>query len=412
MSKAKRRREKVKRAQSRKKSKRIEKKKVFSKGFKIGILGITVLLILVGYLIYLTVLITGIKKNDPLSSNGSSSYLLAGTSFDDLDKTLWIFEKGNGDDASISEAFFIASNKEKKLLLSVYIPSWIYFSSTEEKFGSALTVSNFKYGGDFLEDGRGVEYAIWQFEQMLGTKIDNYVWIGDSEQSLYTEIFGDYRDYKGDFGYDSEEEDLMQESFMLDSFISKFSFLRIPFYPRKFSKVGEGIISNKNFAEIVGKISSTDRKLKGYEKYMIDLGSPRFVEEELSKTGGIAYYFNSQKYDEAFREYLLSMLDKELEKEQVRVEVYNGSGISGVAGQMARRVENSGCDVVRYENAPDLADHTTLYIPDEKRFKNSIAVVKEVVGTNVEVINERPKFMTTGDIVIVLGKDIERIYSF
>jgi hypothetical protein len=59
-----------------------------------------------------------------------------------------------------------------------------------------------------------------------------------------------------------------------------------------------------------------------------------------------------------------------------------------------------------------MLDNTVLYIPDEDRFKNSIDVVKEVVDGNVEIINDRPTFMTTGDIVVVLGKDIERIYSF
>jgi hypothetical protein len=176
--------------------------------------------------------------------------------------------------------------------------------------------------------------------------------------------------------------------------------------------MGEGIISNRRYVDILSKISFTKHELRGSEKHLIDLGNSEYLEEELSNMGGLAYHFNSSKYDGVFRGYLLDILDRELEKEQVRVEVYNGSGISGAAGQMARKIENSGCDVVRYENAPNMLDNTVLYIPDEDRFKNSIDVVKEVVDGNVEIINDRPTFMTTGDIVVVLGKDIERIYSF
>mgnify|MGYP000877834862 CR=1 FL=1 len=405
------RRKRIKREQEKIKAVSM-KKNTTKKAFKKSIFIILISLLFVGYLSYIVILITGIPKEDPLNSNGSSSYLLSKTTFDDLDKTLWIFEEGEGGDSKITEAFLIASNSEKSFLLNIYIPGWLYFASTEEDFGDALAVSNFKYAGEFLEEGRGIEYAIWQFEQMLGTKIDNYIWIGGKEQSLYSDIFGYFRDSKGDFNYDSSQENFTQDSLLLDSFVSEFSFLKIPLHPDKISGIGEGIVSNRNFMEVLNKISQTSRQLNGYEKHIIDLGGAEYVSEELSASGGVAYYFNSSAYDEVFREYLLSILDRELEKEQVKVEVYNGSGISGAAGQMARKIENSGSDVVRYENAPDLLERTILYVPDEERFKNSLSVVQEVVGTNVEVRNTRPDFMTTGDIIVVLGEDIEKMYAF
>ena len=409
MSKAKRKR--IKRQQEKRRAGSI-KKSTSRKFSKIYILWLIGILLLTGYAVYVVVLITGVSKTDPLKNNGSSSYLLSDTSFDDLDKTLWVFQEKEGSDSRISEAFLIASNSDKTFLLNIYIPGWLYFSSNEEDFGNSLTVSNFKYAGDFLKEGRGVEYAVWQFEQMLGTKIDNYIWVGDKEQILYSDIFGYYRDSEGTFQYDSSKEDFTQDSLLLDCFVSRFSFLKIPVHPGKVSEMGEGLLSNKGFSDILNKISKTNGQMKKYEKHIIDLGSPKYVKEELATAGGVAYYFDSVKYDEAFRGYLLSILDRKLEKEQVKVEVYNGSGITGAAGQMARKIENSGCDVVRYENAPDLLESTVLYVPDEERFRESLAVVKEVVGTNVEVINDRPVFMTTGDIVVVLGKDIEKIYSF
>ena len=409
MSKA--RRKRIKRQQERKKVGSI-KRNSSRKSPKPYIFWLAALLLLIIYVIYVVVLITGVNKSDPLEDHGSSSYLLSDTSFDDLDKTLWIFEEKEGSDSRISEAFLVASNSNKTFLLNIYIPGWLYFSSDEEDFGNSLTVSNFKYAGNFLKEGRGVEYAVWQFEQMLGTKIDNYIWIEEQEQVLYSDIFGYYRDFKGSFQYDSSKENFTQDALLLDSFMSRFSFLRIPMHPGKVSEMGEGLLSNKGFSDILNKISKTNGQMKKYEKHIIDLGSPEYVKEELATAGGVAYYFDSVKYDEAFRGYLLSILDRKLEKEQVKVEVYNGSGIAGAAGQMARKIENSGCDVVRYENAPELLESTVLYVPDENRFKESLAVVKEVVGTNVKVINDRPVFMTTGDIVVVLGKDIEKVYSF
>lgn len=410
MSKAKRKR--VKRKQGKRKGNRKEASNVNKGQLRVSILVLLFLLSIIGYVVYTAILITGIEKNDPLEENGSSSYLLSSTSSDDLDKTLWIFEEGEGDDKKITEAFLVASNREKNFLLNIYIPGWIRFSLAEEEFGNALTVSNFRYAGEFLNEGRGIEYAIWQFEQMLGTKIDSYIWIGKREQSLYSEVFGYYKDPKGTYGYDFSKEDFAQNTLLLDNFVSEYSFLGIILHPQKVSSIGDGIISNRSFADILGKIISTRKELRRSEKYIIDLGNTKYIDEKLSNAGGLSYYLNSSKYDGVLREYFLNILDRELEKERVRVEVYNGSGISGAASQMARRIENSGCDIVRYENAPDLLEHTVLYIPDEERFKNSVAIVKEVVGTNVEVLNSRPQFMTTGDIVVVLGRDIERIYSF
>jgi len=410
MSKAKRKR--VKRKQGKRKGNRKEASNVNKGQLRVSILVLLFLLSIIGYVVYTAILITGIEKNDPLEENGSSAYLLSSTSSDDLDKTLWIFEEGEGDDKKITEAFLVASNREKNFLLNIYIPGWIRFSLAEEEFGNALTVSNFRYAGEFLNEGRGIEYAIWQFEQMLGTKIDSYIWIGKREQSLYSEVFGYYKDPKGTYGYDFSKEDFAQNTLLLDSFVSEYSFLGIILHPQKVSSIGEGIISNRSFADVLGKIISTRKELRRSEKYIIDLGNTKYIDEELSNAGGLSYYLNSSKYDGVLREYFLNILDRELEKERVRVEVYNGSGISGAASQMARRIENSGCDIVRYENAPDFLEHTVLYIPDEERFKNSVAIVKEVVGTNVEVLNSRPQFMTTGDIVVVLGRDIERIYSF
>lgn len=288
----------------------------------------------------------------------------------------------------------------------------MYFDSSEENIGSSISVSNFRYAGDFLEEGRGIEYAIWQFEQMLGTKVNQYIWIESEEQTLYSEIFGSYTETQEDFGYDNEKSIFTQNALFLDSFLKRFSIFDIVINPVKISNFGEGIISSIGFADILKTFFETKNDLNRNEKYILDLGTGEYISEELSDTGGVVYFFDSSVYDTSFRSYLSEMIDRELEKEQVRVEVYNGSGISGVAGQIARKIENSGCDVVRYENSPDTAEETVLYIPKEEGYENSIEVVKEVIGSSVEIINERPNFMTTGDIVVVLGEDIEKMYSF
>ena len=91
--------------------------------------------------------------------NSSSSYLL-GKSGKDLNKTLIIFESGKDDKRKISKAYVYIRNSKKKLGMLLYIPENLYFNELEEDFGNKIPVSSLRYAGDFLQKGRGVEYAL------------------------------------------------------------------------------------------------------------------------------------------------------------------------------------------------------------------------------------------------------------
>ena len=47
-----------------------------------------------------------------------------------------------------------------------------------------------------------------------------------------------------------------------------------------------------------------------------------------------------------------------------------------------------------------------------EKFSNTYRVVSDVIPVEFEAVEGRPDFMTTGDIVVVLGKDIKSMYSF
>jgi hypothetical protein len=51
-------------------------------------------------------------------------------------------------------------------------------------------------------------------------------------------------------------------------------------------------------------------------------------------------------------------------------------------------------------------EETVIYIPEPDGYEESLALVRDVVGENVKIQYERPTFITTGDIVVVLGTDI------
>jgi hypothetical protein len=73
---------------------------------------------------------------------------------------------------------------------------------------------------------------------------------------------------------------------------------------------------------------------------------------------------------------------------------------------------NNGCDVVRFGNTPELLERTQIYVSDENEFNDSLKVVAEVLFDRYEILEERPSFMTTGDIVVLLGADILQMEMF
>ena len=129
-------------------------------------------------------------------------------------------------------------------------------------------------------------------------------------------------------------------------------------------------------------------------------------------TGDKIKVLNTAEYDKVFRDLFEKVLDRGLENERVRVEVYNGSELTGVASSFGRKIVNTCCDVVRYGNAPNSEEKTKVYVSNMEKFSNAYRVVSDVIPIEFETVEGRPDFMTTGDIVVVLGKDIKSMYSF
>ena len=163
---------------------------------------------------------------------------------------------------------------------------------------------------------------------------------------------------------------------------------------------------------MLSKIASFKTIVNSSETYVMDLSWSKYATEEFSDQGGPIATINIAEYDKALRRRLVDVIDRDLEKERVRIEVYNGSGGEGKAGIYARKILNNGCDVVRFGNAPDPLEKTKVFISDKNEFGASLAVVEEVLFGRYEILEERPSFMTTGDIVILLGKEVLQLEIF
>lgn len=390
-----------------------QKKKVVKHNTK-KILFFVLITLLLGFLVYYFVTLYTTKLFDPTQVNGSHQYLLSKTN-NDTQKTLIVVESSESSGEKIASAYLFMYNKSKAESMVIYIPGWLYFAGLEENFGNSISVSSFKYAGDFLQEGRGVEYAIWQISQMLGMKFDNYIWFTPKGIANYEQVYGDFSnvaDKFKDYYKVNEGDSLNEEFFKLQVMSSNYSFVKNMFKILALSDFKEGIYSNLSFPQVLDFFYGINGKIKGTETYGIDLSYAKYSTEDLSTSGGQIRYMNTTEFDTSYRNLVSKIIDRNLEKERVRIEVYNGSGVSGAAKQFGRKIENAGCDVVRYENAPKTIEKTVVYIPNKANFLNSLKIVTEVLSGSYDFVESRPDFMTTGDIVIVLGEDIKQMYSF
>lgn len=369
----------------------------------------------IGFVIYSCINIFSIDTVDSTKNSLSRSYLLA-EKRGDMDSTLVVFENGEGSDRRISDVYLFLSNGKKDYSLLVYIPSYIYFDDVNENFGNKVPVSSLRYAGDYLEDGKGIEYSLWQLNQLLGIRYQNYIWFSSESMELIEDVYGDIEAdgsrYVDDY-VNNDDNELSNGFFKLHSLSSRLSGVKTFFRSYEVKNLNGKIYSNLSFIKVMNFIGSYDSVVGATETYAYDLSSSTYIsKDEESSSGMPVAVLNESEFDGSFRDFYSKVIDSNLEKENVRIEVYNGSGISGAAYQFGRKIVNSGCDVVRYENAPSDIERTVVYVPDMGSYNDSYGVVAELLLDRFDLVEGRPSFMTTGDIVIVLGKDISSMYSF
>ncbi len=355
-------------------------------------------LLLALYLLYFVFTVISQRTTDVTKLNSSSDYVLSKQN-QDLERTLIVFEEGKGEARKITDVYLYMGNKQKKQALLIYLSGDTYFTGLEEEFGNKVAVSSFRYAGDFLAKGRGVEYAIWQLNQLFSVKSHNYIWFSSEYMDVVNTVFGDSREKSG-----TVEK--------MESFYNKFSKLKILFSVYKLSSIDGEIYSNMEFFNVINKIEEISTNKNKYQVSKIILSDEKYLMKEKSAIGEDIKVLNLKEYDRAVRSLSSKLLDGELERERGRIEVYNASNMSGAAGSLGRKISNTGGDVVRYGNAPIISEKTILYVPNMKNFSKTYQVISEVLSGKFELVEGRPDFMTTGDVVIVIGNDIKAMYVF
>lgn len=345
----------------------------------------------------------GLKITDSLSESASERLLI---DKEGVESTLYVFEAPIDD--RILSAWIVIRNIKSGSSLVYYVPAGVYVRDFSGKLDDYVSVGDLRYAGDILNESRDMEYALWQIGNLTGLSVESYVWLNSDAISEYSSLFGDLSEFSAaDYANQYvNDEDTGNTTYLLNSFAQRFSLLKLFVDLESWADLSSGIYSNLTTAQLINRVVSMKGMLNAGGVYLFDLSQPWATEQITTSNGKTANILNSSEVDNEFSKYIGVVRGREIEREQVKVEVYNASGIAGLASRYARKIRNSGMTVVRYENAPDEQEKTTLYVPKPSNYSNSLEIVKDILVVDTNQIEGRPSFITTGDIVVILGKDM------
>lgn len=303
-----------------------------------------------------------------------------------IHRTLIIYEEPNTSEKNNLFMLAVIHNFDTSEALIYHFPGDIYIN--DHFVNQYISIQNLTYAGESYMYREKYAYAIRQIEEQMAINFDNYVLFG-------SQIGKNFVSDSSNWGSSKEE---------VLSLFSKLSFVNLMPRYYKVHLFEEHFHSNMNFLEMYSKFQNIQGIVASDNYEYVNLGEDGFVVEKVLGSGKKAKILNTYALDESLRENLDISRTKGLRGEHVKVEVYNGSDIPGYARTIARQIYNSGCRVIRFENTSVLYDETKIYVADKEKFSTGLDVVTSVVK-EARIIEGRPDFLTTGDIVVVLGMD-------
>lgn len=355
--------------------------------------------IIFALLLLLTLLTVGFIYKDNLSNMNLHSFSKA--QGDDI-KTLelkennfrmlfLVLDKVDDDRSFINELYISQVDYDNNSLKLVALPEIARITPSDG--GSAVPIRNLYNLGAQNDPRKDISYAVSEIENYFGIRIDRYfIFTNNGNGSDYDLV----RIPEGDTNI-NQDLNTRTERFVdylklkLKEEQGFFSFV-------KEYNTSQGIKSNLSSDEakkFVDLVRQNDLKTS------FDIFGEQELEEKTDEFGNFEI-INKELSDEKIRNYFESV---DIKKEQARIEVYNASGARLLGNKWSRVFKNSSLDVTRVGTAKE-ADTTKIYASSPNMVYN-LNRVKSVLKLDIEVVeNEKPEFVTTGDIIVVIGKDI------
>lgn len=333
---------------------------------------------------------------------------------DKIIKTLIIIEKRNEKEGTneIVYCSLLVRNEENGSQLIFYIPPWVYTGENK--------IKNLNYFGTNSSFGKGYTDLADELSNLFGLNLNRIIAIDyDSliSSDFITPILGaNYNRKVNEFEntIKKQEESAVNDEEIVDllRFITEKS--TNPFYfifDKSNIRYYENIASNMETSEIILLMKSIRSSLNSI--VLVNVGAKngdsigKYLIEKVDPAGRFIFEINLDEIDSIIAKNPDIFKYDQIKKEQARVEVYNASSHSGMAKYYSRAVKNLGLNLIRSGNAPETYERTTIFVSDQNRFAESLKIVENLFIIDVEITTERPKFMNTGDIVVIIGENLK-----
>lgn len=344
-----------------------------------------------------------IKPSSSLDESAQKRLLLQR---DDLKSTLVVLEED--DNTKILGAWYVVYNERNSSTIVYYIPPSLYMRDYLGKVSQFVSIGELKYLGDSINPNRKIEYAVWQLGNLTGITIDSYIWLKRESIDVIESKIGSIKQYdeKKYIEKYKNSGEISANSYLLSYLFDVYPHFRIAVSFPEFSKFITNIDTNFTQMQLLQRWIHLENVFSSGNIYLMDLTQVWATNRGTNVSGKEINVINYNEVDKRLEEVIKDLKGREIEKEQVKVEVYNASEIEGLAGRYTRKFENAGLDVIRYENAPSVFEKTTIYVSNPTGYQKSLDLAKKLLFVDTNIVNSRPEFMTTGDIVVILGKDL------
>ncbi len=287
----------------------------------------------------------------------------------------------------VRDVFYVFGNDEQKKLLVLHLGGTTYLPlgrNEAERFKvDSLALNNIQYSAG-VYDMNKIDALVDTVTGDIGVFADSYVQVAPVDGSIYPD--GDKL-----------------------SVPDKWDFLRTQLqspgrrYPWSHAPAVRVVATNMETA----RWRTLRRLMANHEDMqLVDLSSERYTKETSDLLGENIWVLSTDALSDLMSGYREWLIPSDVYGEHGHVEIFNAGGHAGLGAEYAYILRNSCCEVVRVGNAdePSLKG-VRIYIADRERFGTTLDfVVHHILSTEAEVVDGRPGFRTTGDIVIVLGE--------
>jgi hypothetical protein len=262
---------------------------------------------------------------------------------------------------------------------------------------SAAKIRDLLVIGELQNPPIPLAYAVYQLEELFGIAVDGYIVfppeIRDSLGSLSAKPGPD--DVVGDvesIGYEKWAEEW--GGYWVDYFRS-LSLVNVWIHRGSVGKIESNmdVLDVYSFSKKLSSIPADDVNILAVPDEQ--------VSEIVDDRGEVVNSVGIPAIDAVLAE--LSP-DERMAREQARIEILNGTSTAGFGARYERWIRHLGGDVIRVKNAPSTTEKSVIYVTDADEYGYTVGRIAGL-WEEVEIREGRPDFITTGDVIIVLGMD-------